>query len=265
MGASVYPMTIQARYLSLMKSSLRTLCMLAAVLFLSAGVAQANVVIGGTRVIFPASQGDVTVRLENKGTRPALIQAWIDRGNPQSRPDTAKAPFLITPPLFLIDAHKAQSLRIIFTHANLPGDRESLFWLNVLEIPPKPTKDELQGDKNYLQLAIRSRLKLFYRPDGLKGDPLKAPQKLTWHMVRAKSGWMLRADNPTPFHVTLSKVQLKVGGKVYAATTGMVDPMSSLTLHVKGLDQALPSDTPVTYDAINDFGAVASFKGTVAP
>jgi len=227
--------------------------------------ARANVVINGTRVVFPGGQRDVTVRLQNEGGRPALIQAWIDRGNPQSRPDTASAPFLITPPLFRIDAHKAQSLRIIFTHADLPADRESLFWLNVLEIPPKPTERQLQGNKNYLQLAIRSRLKLFYRPAGLAGDPLKAPQSVTWHVTRDGKGWTLRADNPSPFHITLARVQLDIGGRTYAADTGMIAPKSSLELHVKDLAHAPPAGTPVAYDAINDFGAVAAFKGTVAP
>lgn len=248
-----------------MKNLLQLFGTAALIFGLSAFPVRANVIINGTRVVFPAQQRDVTVRLDNKGSRPSLIQAWIDSGNPHSTPNTAKAPFLITPPIFRIDAHKAQSLRIIFTHADLPTDRESLFWLNVLEIPPKPTKRDLQGSKNYLQLAIRSRLKLFYRPAGLKGDPLKAPAKVSWHVARHQDGWTLRADNPTPYHVTLSRVQLSVGGTTYTADSGMIDPRSSLTLHVKDLKRAPPTGTPVRYDAINDFGAIAPFKGTVTP
>ena len=56
-----------------------------------------------------------------------------------STPESVDAPFLITPPLFRMDAQKEQSLRIVYTHDQLPADRESLFWLNVLEVPPKPT------------------------------------------------------------------------------------------------------------------------------
>lgn len=37
--------------------------------------AHAGVIIYGTRVIFPAEQQEVVVRLENKGDRPALVQA----------------------------------------------------------------------------------------------------------------------------------------------------------------------------------------------
>lgn len=247
-----------------MKNILLALIAALLVLGLSATSAHANVVINGTRVVFPAEDGEVTLRLENHGNQPALVQAWIDRGNPQSSPDTSTAPFLITPPLFRIEPHKSQSLRIIYTHENLPGDRESLFWLNVLEIPPKPTAAQVK-DRNYLQLAIRSRLKVFFRPAGLAGDPLKAPQKVTWNAVAKDGGWVLRVHNPTPYHITFSKVQFKVGGTIYTSSNGMVAPMSDLDLDVKGLAAAPASGTVVDYDTINDFGAASAFKGTISP
>src|SRR3546814_8406946 len=78
------------------------LCALgAALMALSAatGVANASVVIAGTRVVFPAANGEVTVRLNNNGEQPALVEAWIDNGAPASTPDTAHVPFLNTPPL----------------------------------------------------------------------------------------------------------------------------------------------------------------------
>ncbi len=129
-------------------------------------------------MIFPAKEGEVTVRLTNQNATPALIEAWIDSGDPQSTPDKVHTPFLITPPLFRMEPNHDQSLRILFTHSEqpLPTDRESVFWLNVLEVPPKPSGPQFQ-DKNYLQLAIRSRLKLFYRPAGLPGDPAEGRRR----------------------------------------------------------------------------------------
>lgn len=46
--------------------------------------------------------------------------------------------------------------------ASLPKDRETLFYFNVREIPPKSDKE------NVLQVALQSRLKLFYRPESIK-------------------------------------------------------------------------------------------------
>jgi P pilus assembly chaperone PapD len=247
-----------------MKSPLHAVraCLIALCLF-TVG-AHATVVVGSTRVVFPAQDGEVTVRLSNEGDRPALIEAWMDRGNPHSTPDKVDVPFLITPPLFRMEAHKEQSLRIIATPAPMPSDRESLFWLNVLEIPPKPTSAEIQG-KNLLQFAIRSRLKFFYRPTQLSGDVLKAPEQVTWKIVPDGQGYALEAHNPTPYHITFTRLSLNVAGKQYIANTDMVDPFSTLRLPVKGLTQAAPAGTPVAYDIINDYGAQNSFKGAVTP
>ena len=233
-------------------------------LALAVSAAHASVVIGGTRVIFPAQDGEVTVRLTNQGDGPALIEAWIDRGNPQSTPDKADAPFLITPPLFRMEAHKDQSLRIIATQAPLPTDHESLFWLNVLEVPPKPTGPQVAG-KNLLQFAIRSRLKLFYRPDHLPGDPLTAPRQVTWKVVAASPGYALELHNPTPYYITFTALSVDVGDKHYVADTGMVAPLGTLRVAVKGLTQAPPVGTPVTFSTINDYGALTTSKGALSP
>ncbi|MCW8807826.1 MAG: fimbria/pilus periplasmic chaperone [Rhodanobacter sp.] len=233
-------------------------------LSLIAGVANASVVIGGTRVVFPAQDGEVTLRLTNRGDRPALVEAWIDRGNPQSTPDKADVPFLITPPLFRMEAHRDQSLRIIATQPQLPLDRESLFWLNVLEVPPKPSGQEMAG-KNLLQFAVRSRLKLFYRPAQLTGDPVKAAGQITWKVVPADPGFALEVHNPSPFHITIATLSLDVGGKHYVADTGMVDPLGALKLGVKGLKQAPGSGTSLSYSVINDYGASTAYKGSIAP
>jgi len=226
--------------------------------------AHANVLIGGTRVVFPAKDGEVTVRLTNDNDHPVLVESWIDRGDVHSTPESVDVPFLITPPLFRMEAKKEQSLRIVFTHEQLPADRESLFWLNVLEVPPKPTGPQAEG-QNLLQLALRSRLKLFYRPSGLQGDPLKAPGELVWKVVADGKGYALQAHNPTPYHVTLSELSVAVGGRTVAAEIGMLAPLSDLRLPLHDAAQKPAPGSTVTYTAINDFGAAIGFKGTIAP
>ena len=236
-------------------------------LCLAIPAAHASVVIGGTRVVFPAQQGEITVRLSNEGDHPALIEAWIDTGtNPNSTPDSVSAPFLITPPLFRMEPHKDQSLRIIYTQGSqpLPADRESLFWLNVLEIPPKPTGPQYAG-QNYLQFAIRSRLKLFYRPTGLKGDPAKAASEVTWKAVPDGTGYALEVKNPSAYHVTIVQLSVDVNGKSYDAAAGMVDPLSTLRMPLKGLTSAPAVGTSVTYTIVNDYGATTPLKGSVTP
>lgn len=82
--------------------------------------------------------------------------------------------------------------------------------MNVLDIPPRPTsKGENATPDNFLQLAIRSRIKFFYRPASIKEDANLAADKLQW----VKSGQNLKVKNPTPFHITMTSVYQKVGDK----------------------------------------------------
>ena len=245
-----------------MKPFMHAACAAIAVLCLCAPiVARAGVVIAGTRVVFPAKQGEVTVRLSNQGDHPVLVEAWIDTGDLNSTPNSVNTPFLITPPLFRMDSNKEQSLRIIYTPGSqpMPADRESLFWLNVLEIPPKPAGPQF-ADHNYLQFAIRSRLKLFYRPADLSsGDATKAPDKLSFTAQRT----MLDVRNPTPYYVTISKLSLGADGKPFDGASGMVAPFGDLHLALKSLAQAPPAGTPVVFTTINDYGAADAHKSTV--
>lgn len=237
-------------------------CAVLAALCLGTAAAHANVVIGGTRVVFPAQQGEVTVRLSNEGDHPALVEAWIDTGDSKSAPDSANAPFLITPPLFRMEPHKDQNLRIIYTQGSqpLPTDRETVFWLNVLEVPPKPSGPQYAG-RNYLQFAIRSRLKLFYRPANLPGDAIKAPDKLSF----TAQGTTLDVRNPTPYYITIGSLSLGPDGKPIDGADGMVAPFGDLHLPLKGLAQAPAAGTLITFVTINDYGAADTHKGVVTP
>lgn len=243
------------------------LCTLgAAVLAAAAGLApaHASVVIAGTRVVFPAAAGETTVRLTNEGTLPALVEAWIDDGDPNSTPETAKVPFLVTPPLARMDPGKGQSLRIVFTGQALPADRESLYWLNVLEIPPKP-KATPDATQNILQFAVRSRLKLFYRPANLPGNPLTAGQQITFKAMPDGAGFALEARNPTPYYVTITQLTVHAGSASETSDGGMVAPNGSLKLALKNAHAAPAASSAIDYTVINDFGAGSAFKGTVTP
>ncbi|KGI78932.1 fimbrial biogenesis chaperone [Oleiagrimonas soli] len=245
-----------------MTSFSRILCILVLALGSFAGVAQANVVIGGTRVVFSASQGETTLRLSNQGKQPALVEAWIDEGNEQSTPNSTHAPFLITPPLFRMEAGRDQSLRILFTGdaAKLPSDRESLFWLNVLEIPPKPKQ---AADRNLLQFAVRSRLKLFYRPANLAGNPLKAPEKLTWSATDDAGTASLVVHNPTPYYITITKVSLKTADTPVTVNAGMVAPFGEQKIALPGVRNAPAAGTQIGFTTINDYGAADVHAGAI--
>ncbi|EKZ6372265.1 molecular chaperone [Klebsiella aerogenes] len=159
----------------------------------------ANTIINGTRVIYPEKNKEIIVQLVNNGDEPSLIQAWIDNGDINSTPETAHVPFLLTPPVVKVSGHNGQQLRIQKLPAPLPGDEESVFYLNVLDIPPKP---ENMLNENTIQLAIKSRIKLFYRPESMKGTLDDAVSKI----VNNTNGNNLTLINNSPFHITVSNI-----------------------------------------------------------
>lgn len=222
--------------------------------------AQANVVVTGTRVVYKADEKEVTIRLNNEGGTPSLVQMWLDNGDPAATPDSAKVPFVMTPPLFRLDPGKAQAVRLTYTQEPLPSDRESIFWLNVLDIPPKPEKSA--GDNN-LQIALRSRLKVFFRPGGLPGNAAEAPRQLRWSLARTEAGaFVLKASNPTPYHVSFGRVSLVSGDKAVEQNASrplmMVAPGDTISLDVNGLKQAptAADHAEVHFTFIDDLGAI---------
>ncbi|HHE9429762.1 fimbria/pilus periplasmic chaperone [Haemophilus sp. HN_Hi11] len=211
--------------------------------------AQASVIILGTRLIYPGNQSSLNVQLNNQDSSPALVQSWIE----DKQGSQAQVPFIITPPVTRVEGNQGQTLRITFTGTQaLPQDRESLYYFNLLDIPPKPSKAYLKDNPNYLQFSVRSRLKLFYRPSNLPYPPAEACKKVTW---LAKGG-KLWADNPTPYYLTFT--QATVGGKS-APEAVMVAPFSQGEFDVKGVNNG----QKVKWSLINDYGGDVAGESTI--
>lgn len=118
------------------------LCFVTCMAFSSSSIA--DIVISGTRVIYKSDQKSVNVRLENKGNNPLLVQSWLDTGDDNAEPGSITVPFTATPPVSRIDAKRGQTIKLMYTAStSLPKDRESVFWFNVLEVPPKPDAEKV--------------------------------------------------------------------------------------------------------------------------
>ena len=218
--------------------------------------ASATVVIGGTRVVYPANEKEVTLKLSNEAKSPSLVQVWLDDGDENSTPDTAKVPFTVAPPIFRMDGSKGQAIRLMYSGEPLPADKESLFWVNVLEVPPKAENKE---GRNLLQFAFRTRIKLFFRPTKLAGDVEHAADKLNWKLIspEAGKGLVLQVSNPTPYYVNFAKVGLGIDQKTVGDNGGgMVAPGESATFPLKGVTHVPAGDVKADFTIITDYGAL---------
>lgn len=219
--------------------------------------ASAAVTLQGTRIVHDAAKGrDVTVRATNGGDQAAMVQVWIDDGDSHARPENVRTPFRLTPAdPRLLQAHQGQAYRVTYaprpSEAPLPTDRESVFYFNLLDIPPKPTD---AASKNLLQFAVRTRVKLFHRPAGLPGNARDAAGQLQW---RAQGG-ALQVNNPSAYHVTISTLTLPDGRKVEA---DMIAPGAEVRLPLPS-GAAMPSS--VTFQWLDDYGTPRDAEAAVA-
>ena len=196
---------------------------LAALLWATDGEGALNLM--RTRIVHEGGEASLLVR--NDGTAPSLLQAWVDAGNEHQGPAEVATPFLVVPPVMRLGPGRGQTLRILGADlGRWPRDRESLFWLNVLGLPPQQ-----QASKGSVQLAYRTRIKLFYRPPGLAGSVAQTVSRLGWQ-VRPGG---LRVTNPGPFHISLSEVLLTVGkGRLAWQEGGVLPPYGALSVPMAG-------------------------------
>ncbi|MCG5130072.1 molecular chaperone [Enterobacter mori] len=213
---------------------IRTTGLAVALLPLTFMTANAGVIIGGTRVIFEGAKKEATINITNPDNTPYLIQSWIDMQDGVS----GKTPFIITPPLYRLDGGQKNLERIVMT-GSLPQAQESLFWLNIKAIP------SASKQMNALQIAVKTRIKLIYRPEGLRAStPEEQANKLTWQ----QSGNAIQVNNPTPYVINFNEITL--GGRKLDDVTYVLPGASARFLLPEGV-----SGHSLTFKVINDYGS----------
>ncbi len=226
-------------------SSLYSL-LLSVVLLTSTSSLEAAINPDRTRLIYNADDKSTAITLTNESPDlPYLAQSWIE--NPQG--ENASDLLIALPPLQRIEAGEKSQVRIVKGQrsASLPGDRESLFYFNVREVPPKSSK------KNVMQVAIQSRLKLFYRPANLRRDGQNREEE---QMVVTRMPGKVQLANPTPWFITLLAIKNADGKTVKNIDGEMIAPFSDLTTTLENV--ALGDRFSVSF--INDFGGVVSMR-----
>ncbi|KFG98580.1 fimbrial protein [Burkholderia paludis] len=230
---------------NLLKRSARLIAAIACVT-LAAAAARAAVVPDRTRVIYDGDAQSQSVTVANKSdTYPYVVQSWIEDESGKK----ITSPFMVLPPLQRIEPGERNVLRIVKLPGDaLPVDRESVFYLNIREIPPKTDA------VNAIQIALHSKLKLFYRPKGLQPAADEDPTlPMTVKLDPATRKLVL--DNPTPYHVTVVKLLAGEDRRPLKFTGVMVSPKSAATTDVAG---PLPAMLAVVH--MNDSGGETAVR-----
>lgn len=212
--------------------------------------ATAAISLDRTRVIFNGEDKSMVLNVTNNNKKlPYLAQAWVEN----EKGEKVNGPIIPLPPMQRVEPGKSTQVKLQgqAAMAQLPQDRESVFYFNLREIPPRTDKP------NTLQVALQTRVKLFYRPKAI-AVPANSPafqEKLTLR----RQGNHYTVVNPTPYYITLAAAGRGIGQPASKDFSPMmVAPKSELTL---GATASTLGDNPVlTY--IDDYGGRPLLKFT---
>ena len=185
-------------------------------------------ILNGTRFIYDEGRKNISFEISNESKETYGGQVWIDNVL-IPKEDVAFVPM---PSFFKVEGGQTQVVRIMKITDKLPKDKESIFWLNVQEIPPV-NKDQ----NNVMVVAVNTQVKLLYRPTTI----IKGRENAESKMTLKKEGSSYVLNNPTPYYFAIT--ELKVNGK-------------TITLS----DIKLTLSSKVIIEAIDDYGAVNKYE-----
>ena len=210
---------------------------------LAVSQANAGISLSATRLVFDGKHKEAGITVRNSG-EDVLIQSWVDTDATEAN----SVPFAVTPPLVRVAGNEQQLLRVIYEGKGMPADKESVVWLNVQEIP------QASKTQNTLQLAVRQRIKVFFRPAGMKSDAYLAPTELLWRLEDRGGKTVLSVNNPGFYHVSIANIKLQSGQLTEQPfDSAMIAPGEQKEFSLKQLNR---TSTPTfSFGSINDYGA----------
>lgn len=199
--------------------------------------AHAALSMDATRYIFPGDKDSVAVTVTNESKKTFGGQAWVDNITEKDTRPT----FVVTPSFFKLKSDGKQVLRIIQA-TDLPQDKESVYWLNLQDIPPA-----MEGSG--LAVALRTRVKLFYRPAALLKDRKGAEAGMKVEAGPGASSLV----NTTPYIFVISAVTT-AGGQPLKLSPDATD---KLLMFMPGDHVTVPTGA-AKVESVDDYGAVTT-------
>lgn len=206
------------------------------VLMMSCQCAIASLATDQTRYIFRGDKDALTITVTNNDkTHTFGGQAWVDNiVEKDTRPT-----FVVTPSFFKVKPNGQQTLRVIMASDHLPKDKESVYWLNLQDIPPA-----LEGSG--IAVALRTKLKLFYRPKSLINGREGAEEGISLQ-IRPDGRTML--VNTTPYIYAIGSLLDAKGNRISVDN----ETAQKLLMFMPG-DEVQVKENVVKVDSLNDYG-----------
>ncbi|MCT8342939.1 molecular chaperone [Photorhabdus kleinii] len=211
----------------------------------------AGISLNKTRVIFTQGERAQTLTVVNTTSQAWLVQVRITGDQEKTAPA-----FVVTPPLFRLEANSQNSLRILptFNRPPFPMDRESLRYVQMNAIPATPSVTD-EPVREQASMSVGMRIKFFWRPRDLPMLPEEAYGQLRFQSQ--PDG--IKACNPTPYFLSLDSLTLDGQALDLNRYPSMIAPQDCVTYVEQGGKKS------VSWSMINDYGGASNlFTARVA-
>lgn len=219
--------------------------LLSIALVLNSWKATGALTVDRSRLIFNEGDKSVSINVTNRSEQdPYLAQGWME----DEKENKLSGPLMVLPPVQRVEAGGKTLVRIqaLPDISILPKDKESVFYFNLREIPPKSSK------KNVLTLAMQTRLKVFWRPASLKVDPMADSVPGVDSLTLTRVGNQYQVNNPTPYYLSFVELRRNLSAEgLDKFEPVMVSPGGRVTLAPPVSDIG---STPVLM-FVNDYGS----------
>lgn len=219
---------------------MRNIVLMIVLSLMAASASAGGIGLNKSRIIFSAGEKNQTVDINNGSDKPYLVQASVLQ-SPEGQPAES---FIVTPPLFRLNANSDYSVRIIPKDISLLSeDEESIFYLKIRAIPALNTDTGSHPGAD-LVFVTSVVIKLHYRPAELPVPDQSVFEKTT--LIKNKQGWNIY--NPTPYYLTVTNLTVNH----HQQPVSILVPPSGL----KKIDS--PADIQqASWQVINDYGSLS--------
>ena len=222
-----------------MKSKKRIVIALAALL--TANNALAALALDATRYIYKGDAQFISAIANNESEKVYGAQVWVDNiVEKDTRPT-----FIATPSFFKVDGKGKQVFRVMKVSDHMPNDKESIYWLNLQEIPQK-------REGSGLTMAIRTQVKLIYRPAAIVDGRAAAEENLTVEHTPGEK-WLV---NSTPYIFAIGSVTDKNNKAIPLAR----EDSDKLTMFMPGDRVNVTGYNVKSVHALSDYGSLETYE-----
>lgn len=218
--------------------------------------AEAGLMPERTRLVFSQGARELSLRLANTNPHAVVVQSWVDQGEGSQAPDTVQSALFVLPAVQRLSPQAISQVRVLYTGEPLPTDRESVFWLNLYEIPLLP--DAPPGSAPRLLLGLNTQIKVFHRPAGLADPGPQWSDALHFRLQWQAGQWVLVCRNDSPYFASLASLRVSDGSRELVPRVTpdqMAPPYGEQAFVLPTDDAALPWQHPrLTFQLIDDSG-----------